>query len=79
MLETQVGPLTVQEWALALIAMSVVFTIFRFMFGKKKTAGADNLAAASCLGCGWKGMVSKYHRTCPKCGNNVTRLNKNDD
>ena len=26
-----------------------------------------------CLGCGWTGEVSLYHRTCPKCGNNITK------
>ncbi|MCP4867729.1 MAG: hypothetical protein GY898_03310 [Proteobacteria bacterium] len=78
MLETQVGPLTVQEWGLALIGISSLFTIGRFMFGGKKTAGSDNLAPASCLGCGWQGNVSKYHRTCPKCGNNITRLQRGD-
>jgi rRNA maturation endonuclease Nob1 len=25
-----------------------------------------------CAGCGWLGTVSKFHRTCPKCGNQIT-------
>jgi anaerobic ribonucleoside-triphosphate reductase len=78
MLETQIGPLTLLEWGLALIGIMVLFSIINLITGKKKTAGADNLSAASCLGCGWEGPVSKYHRTCPRCGNNITRMKQGE-
>jgi len=75
MLETQVGPLTVQEWGLVLLGIVVFFSVLNFITARmKKTAGADKLAEASCLVCGWSGRVSRYHRTCPKCGNSITRL-----
>lgn len=76
-LSNQVGPLSVLQWigavVVGLILLSAVPRLFR-----SKTQHDDKLAAARCLGCGWQGKVSKYHRTCPKCGNQITRMSKNE-
>ncbi len=78
MLETQIGPLTFQEWGLLVVGLVVVFGVINWLKGRGGGAGEQNLTWASCMGCQWQGRVSKYHRTCPKCGNNITRIQKNE-
>lgn len=78
-LSNQVGPLTVGGWIGALVVLSIVSSVFSAMRRKAGGGGAGTtLSAARCMGCGWQGKVSKYHRTCPKCGNSITRLSKNE-
>ena len=77
-LSQQVGPLSVQEWGLAVLGLIALFALLNWV----KTAmqapqDSDNLTPGRCLGCGWEGRVSRYHRTCPKCGNEITRLSRN--
>jgi ribosomal protein L32 len=78
-LDKVVGPLSVLQWAGVLLGIVALTSIAGWMRRAKGTAAADaKLTDASCLGCGWKGRVSRYHRTCPKCGNNITRLSARD-
>lgn len=72
-----VGPLTVLQWIGVFVAVTVVFPALGRLFGKKEQHD-DKLTPARCLGCGWQGKVSKYHRTCPKCGNQITKLSKKE-
>ncbi len=76
--ETQVGPLTLGQWGLVVIGVIILSSVLRWAARKGKAAGQDKLTSASCLVCNWKGSVSKYHRTCPKCGNNITRMTRKE-
>ncbi len=76
-LSTQVGPLSVGQWIGAVVAFIVISAVMKAI--KSKGGGGRDpgaVSAAGCLGCGWNGDVSRYHRTCPRCGNSITRLNK---
>ena len=78
-LSNQVGPLNVGQWIGAIVAFLVVSSILGAM--RRRSArgpGGGTVSAAGCLGCGWKGNVSRYHRTCPRCGNSITRLAKGE-
>ena len=77
-LDKMVGPLSIQQWGLAVFLLIVAFTIFNMVSGKKGKAEAGGLTRARCIACGWEGNVSRFHRTCPKCGNQITRLSKNE-
>lgn len=76
-LSTPVGPLTVQQWGLVVFAIVVAFSLVNWLTGSKRH-DSRALTRGRCLGCGWEGSVSKYHRTCPKCGNKITRLSKGE-
>jgi hypothetical protein len=78
-LSTQVGPLTAGQW-LGIVVAGFVLSSFMNMMRRKTASNAAGakLSAASCLGCGWQGKVSQYHRTCPRCGNSITRLNRRE-
>ena len=45
----------------AVVLLTVLATFF-----KKDTSG-DHVQAVECLGCGWRGQVSRYAGRCPKC------------
>ena len=77
-LHNQVGPLSVQQWGLAIFVMVVGFAVFNMLNGKKASRSAEGLTRARCVGCGWEGNVSKFHRTCPKCGNQITRMSRHE-
>ena len=77
-LNNPVGPLTVQQWGLIIFVLIVGFSIYNWLSAKKAAAGEGGLTRARCIGCGWEGNVSKFHRTCPKCGNQITRLSKHE-
>ena len=70
---TQVGPLTLIQWAIAVavgwFAISALQAIFRKVEPETDKKEYMNMR---CPGCGWLGTVSKFHRTCPKCGNQIT-------
>ncbi len=76
-LDTEVGPLSVQQWGLLIFAIVVAFALFNWL-SSKKGSETGGLTRARCIGCGWEGNVSKFHRTCPKCGNQITRLSKHE-
>ncbi len=74
-LNQSVGPLTLGQWIGALVAFLVISSALSAMKRKsEQKEAAANTSEARCLGCGWQGRVSRYHRTCPKCGNSITRL-----
>ena len=73
-LGNQLGPFTLLQWALGAIAFGFALQIFTGIKHRVIANKAGGLTKAKCLGCGWNGRVSKFHRTCPKCGNVVTRL-----
>lgn len=75
-LDTQIGPLTIGQIAIALVVFSIAVTLFNKLTKKEESAVGGKLSAAHCMGCGWQGNVSKFHRQCPKCGNAITKLNK---
>lgn len=77
-LAQQVGPLTVGQWIGAVVAISLIKPILGFIKGLSGGSSGENMSAANCLVCGWEGKVSKYHRTCPKCGNQITRLQRGE-
>jgi ribosomal protein L32 len=78
-LNQTLGPLTMLQWFLALGGLMVVFSIFNALSRRAKEAkGDDDTVRAKCLVCGWNGKVSRFHRTCPKCGNSITRMSKNE-
>ncbi len=68
----EVGPLTVMQWgiaiAIALVAISALQTMIRTMKGGE----SKDTVPMRCPGCGWHGSVSRFHRTCPKCGDQIT-------
>lgn len=69
------GPFSLKEWAIYLVlfgfALQAYTAIKRKLVSDKATG---NLMKSKCLGCGWSGKVSKHHRSCPKCGNVITRV-----
>jgi rRNA maturation endonuclease Nob1 len=72
-LSRQVGPYTLLQWIIGLAVVYVLVTVLQKVF-KKATAKPDkDFVAMRCAGCGWVGKVSRFHRTCPKCGDNITR------
>ncbi len=75
-LTTQLGPLNLWQWAAVLVVGSVAMSSGSKFLKRKESAVGGKLQAASCIGCGWKGNVSKYHRQCPKCGNSITRMSR---
>lgn len=77
-LSDQVGPLSVGQWIGAVVAFLIVSSIMNAMRGRNAQGAGGTVSAAGCLGCGWKGKVSRYHRTCPRCGNSITRLAKGE-
>ena len=77
-LAQHVGPLTVGQWIGVVVAVSLIKPLLGFLKSLRGSSGGDNLSEANCLVCGWSGRVSKYHRTCPKCGNEITRLNRGE-
>ena len=77
-LSTPVGPLSIGQWAGAVAAFLVVSSLFSSMRQKTEQAKGSAGSPARCLGCGWEGKVSRYHRTCPRCGNSITRLAKGE-
>ena len=78
-LSQAVGPLSLGQWIGVLVALLVVFPLLNKLGSWSKRHGEQaNLGEAKCLGCGWKGRVSKYHRTCPRCGNAITRLSRGE-
>jgi len=73
------GPLTLLQWFLSLGGLMVFFAVVNSMAASRKARkGEEGAMEAKCLGCGWRGKVSRFHRTCPKCGNSITRLSKNE-
>jgi len=76
-LDTAIGPFTVMQWAIGLVLFSLAISAWNMLNKKPATSAAGGkLSPAHCMGCGWKGNVSKYHRQCPKCGNAITKLSK---
>jgi len=70
-----IGPFSFMEWAIYLVlfglALQTYTAIKRKMAAEQSTS---SLIKSKCLGCGWSGKVSKHHRSCPRCGNVITRL-----
>lgn len=76
LLHTPLGPFTLLQWAIGLVVLSVAMSAWSKFTRKNKSAVGGKLSEAQCVGCGWKGRVSKYHRQCPKCGNSITKLSR---
>jgi len=73
-IDTVIGPWTIKEWAIGLVIFGVLLqigTTIKHKFLADKATG--NLRKARCPACRWNGKVSKFHHTCPKCGNNIVR------
>ena len=71
MLDTQVfGGVTVMHLVIGFIALMVSLKLWDVLKGK--AVEPDHYESARC-GCGWKGRVSKFTRTCPKCNNDIVR------
>jgi predicted RNA-binding Zn-ribbon protein involved in translation (DUF1610 family) len=72
------GPFTLLQWLFvaggAMVAMNVMGYVART---RRANEANDKAVPARCLSCHWEGKVSKYHRTCPKCGMNITKLSRN--
>jgi predicted RNA-binding Zn-ribbon protein involved in translation (DUF1610 family) len=78
-LSAPVGPLTVGQWIGALVVFMALSSFLGVLRRRSEAkAHSGTVSAARCLGCGWQGKVSRYHRTCPKCGNSITRLSKGE-
>ena len=75
-LAIHIGPGTLGQIILGLVIFSVAISAWNKFSRRNESAVGGKLSAAHCMGCGWKGNVSKYHRQCPKCGNAITKLNK---
>lgn len=52
----------------ALVAVFVLWKVLASVFGRKTDHVTSAHMHKECAGCGWKGVVSKYHRKCPSCG-----------
>ncbi|MCO4768938.1 MAG: hypothetical protein KDA24_02845 [Deltaproteobacteria bacterium] len=73
-LDHYMGPFTIKQWGLGLLAIGFALQIYTEIRRKlEANAATGSTSHAKCLGCGWRGKISKFHRTCPKCGNIVTR------
>ncbi len=77
-LSNDIGPLTVQQWGLAVIALMAVSAIVNWLKSRPNSSDQEKLSEGRCLVCSWSGKVSRYHRTCPKCGNSITRMSRNE-
>ena len=69
-------PLTVLQWTIALVVFGIALGAWTRFTRRHDSAVGGKLSEASCIGCGWKGRVSKYHRQCPKCGNAITKTSR---
>ncbi len=75
-LAVQLGPFTVLQWAMGLVVFGFALGLWNKFTRRQESAVGGKLSDASCIGCGWKGQVSKYHRQCPKCGNSITKTSR---
>jgi Zn finger protein HypA/HybF involved in hydrogenase expression len=69
-----IGPFTVLQWSIGAIAFGFALQIGTAIKHRLIANKATGMSKAKCLNCSWSGRVSKFHRTCPKCGNVVTRV-----
>jgi hypothetical protein len=77
-LHNPIGPLSVQQWGLVIFVLVAGFALYNVFSSKAAAKTAEGLTRARCVGCGWEGNVSKFHRTCPKCGNQITRMSRHE-
>ncbi|GEM_PF-1074106 len=71
-LARQVGPLTLMQWAIAIVVGYVAISLLQSILKKADGSESKDTVSMRCAGCGWHGSVSRFHRTCPKCGDNIT-------
>jgi predicted RNA-binding Zn-ribbon protein involved in translation (DUF1610 family) len=71
------GPLTMLQWIGGGLGVGVLMWLGSTLMGGKDRY-ADKVTPARCLQCKWEGKVSKYHRICPKCGNQITRMSRSE-
>ena len=71
-LSEQVGPFTVLQWLTYVFVAVVGLNIARSFLGKVQGTNDRDFVSMRCAGCTWSGKVSKFHRTCPKCGNHIS-------
>ena len=45
----------------AIVVLTVLMKVFR------KSEDSEHVQSVECLGCGWRGSVSRYAGRCPKC------------
>ena len=77
LLNATFGPFSVLQWGGGLVLFGVLVGFWNTWSASRSPSGLQGkLAPASCLSCGWKGKVSKFHRTCPKCGDAITRTQR---
>ncbi len=53
-------------YAIGVAVIVVVVKLLRSILSKG--VDAEYTEKRDCQACGWKGSVSRYHRTCPGCG-----------
>ena len=57
---------------IVVVAFFAIMYILKLVFQALGGGKADQVSSAQvykeCPSCGWKGVVSKYHRKCSKCG-----------
>ena len=53
-------------WIAVVVAMNLVFKLYKALFGKKKVT-LQHTVYFACSNCGWEGHISKFGHRCPKC------------
>ena len=76
-LSQPLGPLTAGQWLGGAFGLGTLMWLGS-QIGRSRGSHGDKLSQARCLVCKWEGNVSKYHRICPKCRNQITRLARNE-
>lgn len=56
---------TVLKYGGIAVGVIAVLTVAMKIFGKSEPN--EHVQAVECLGCGWRGHVSRYAGRCPKC------------
>lgn len=63
--------LTGKQIVVGLVALFLVGSILK-VFNKDKAHVKEHQVQKTCPGCGWSGIVSKFHKKCPKCGGTIS-------
>jgi hypothetical protein len=51
------------------VGLFILISIIRRIFGSK--AGDQHFQDVVCVGCGWRGQVSRYAGRCPQCNQSL--------
>jgi hypothetical protein len=54
------------------VAGVVGAAVYRWIFrDRREVAETSTHIRKECLSCGWQGLVSKFHKKCPNCGDEI--------